>query len=208
MTDQHDYVLKILILGESNVGKTCLLLKYVDDKFQTNHMPTIGIDFRNKIIRTQGKNVKLTLWDTAGQERFRIVTNTLYNGAQGIVLCYSVGDRNSFTNIKTWMKQIKESAGSDVAILLVGNKSDITERQVTEEEGKALAESYNISHYECSAKSGSNVELVFEQMANTTIEKIQQNPGLYQSQNQNSNIKGLSASNNNDANQEKKKQCC
>ena len=101
---QYDYLLKLIVIGDSSVGKTCLLLRFSDDQFPTSHMPTIGIDFRIKTIQMNNKSVKLQVWDTAGQERFRTITQTYYKGAMGILLVYDCGEESSFNNIENWLK--------------------------------------------------------------------------------------------------------
>ena len=136
---KYDHLFKLLIIGESGVGKTCLLLRFTDDSFTANHLTTIGIDFKIKIINLENKLIKLQIWDTAGQERFRTITKTYYKGAHGIILTYDVTDENSFKNIKNWIKQIEQNAQTNVCKVRVGNKCDKTERQISEEEGKKCA---------------------------------------------------------------------
>ena len=158
---KYDHLFKLLIIGESGVGKTCLLLRFTDDSFTANHLTTIGIDFKIKIINIEGKLIKLQIWDTAGQERFRTITKTYYKGAHGIILTYDVTDQNSFKNIRNWIKQIEANAQTNVKKVLVGNKCDKPDRVVTEEEGKKLADDYNMNFFETSAKTNQNVNEVF-----------------------------------------------
>ena len=158
---KYDFLFKLLIIGESGVGKTCLLLRFTDDSFTANHLTTIGIDFKIKIINIEGKLIKLQIWDTAGQERFRTITKTYYKGAHGIILTYDVTDQNSFKNIRNWIKQIEANAQTTVRKVLVGNKCDKPDRVVTEEEGKKLADDYSMSFFETSAKTNQNVGEVF-----------------------------------------------
>ena len=158
---KYDHLFKLLIIGESGVGKTCLLLRFTDDSFTANHLTTIGIDFKIKIINLENKLIKLQIWDTAGQERFRTITKTYYKGAHGIILTYDVTDQNSFKNIRNWIKQIEANAQTSVKKVLVGNKCDKPDRVVTEEEGKKLADDYNMSFFETSAKTNQNVTEVF-----------------------------------------------
>ena len=153
------------MLGDSSVGKTCLLLRFVDDQFPKNHLPTIGIDFKIKTIKLDNKVIKLQVWDTAGQERYRTITQTYYKGAMGIILVYDCSDPKSFKSIQSWMKQIDEHANPGVAKILVANKCDLEPKQVNPSEGKALADNYGLPFIETSAKSGMNVELLFESLA-------------------------------------------
>jgi small GTP-binding protein len=168
----YDLLAKVLVIGDSGVGKTCLLLRFCDNSFTTSHLATIGIDFKMKTIEVEGKRVKVQIWDTAGQDRFKTITQTYYRGAMGIVLGYAVNDRESFQNIENWIKQIKDHASEDVCKILVGNKSDMPDRCVEYEEGKRLAESYGIKFFETSAKEDRNVKDAFFQIAKEIKEKI------------------------------------
>ena len=161
MSHKYDYLFKLLIIGESGVGKTCLLLRFTDDSFTANHLTTIGIDFKIKIINLENKLIKLQIWDTAGQERFRTITKTYYKGAHGIILTYDVTDQNSFKNIRNWIKQIEANAQTNVRKVLVGNKCDKPDRVVSEEEGKKLADDFGMHFFETSAKTNQNVSEVF-----------------------------------------------
>ena len=158
---KYDYLFKILIIGESNVGKTCLLLRYTDDSFTANYLSTIAIDFKIKIINIENKLIKLLIWDTAGQERFGAITKTYFKGASGIILIYDISDRCSFKNVINWIKMAEVNEPNAIKIL-VGNKCDIPERVVTEEEGKELANKYNMKFFETSAKINMNVKEAFE----------------------------------------------
>ena len=158
---KYDHLFKLLIIGESGVGKTCLLLRFTDDSFTANHLTTIGIDFKIKIINLENKLIKLQIWDTAGQERFRTITKTYYKGAHGIILTYDVTDINSFKNIRNWIKQIEQNAQNTVCKVLVGNKCDKNDRAVSFEEGQKLAKEYGMEFFETSAKSNTNVNETF-----------------------------------------------
>ena len=161
MSHKYDYLFKLLIIGESGVGKTCLLLRFTDDSFTANHLTTIGIDFKIKIINLENKLIKLQIWDTAGQERFRTITKTYYKGAHGIILTYDVTDKNSFKNIRNWIKQIEANAQNNVCKVLVGNKCDRPDRVVSEGEGQNLADEFKMKFFETSAKTNQNVTEVF-----------------------------------------------
>ena len=159
---KYDYLFKLLVLGESSVGKQSFLLRFLDDdSFTATHLETLGLDFKIKIINFQNKNVKLHITDMAGEERFRSVTKTYYKGSHGIILMYDVTDQNSFKNVRNWIKQIEANAEILVKKVLVGHKCDEPNRVVTEEEGKKLAEDFNIGFFESSAKSNKNVNEVF-----------------------------------------------
>ena len=158
---KYDYLFKILLIGDSNVGKTPFLLRFTDDTFTANKLTTIGIDFKIKIINFENKLIKLQIWDIAGEERFRTVTKTYSKGTHGIILMYDITDQNSFKNIRNWMKQIEANADKSIKIVLVGNNCDKPDRVVTEEEGKKLAEEFNMGFFETSAKTNQNVNEVF-----------------------------------------------
>ena len=194
---KYDSLFKLLIIGESGVGKTCLLLRYTDDSFTANHLTTIGIDFKIKIIPIEGKLIKLQIWDTAGQERFRTITKTYYKGAHGIILTYDVTDQNSFKNIRNWIKQIEANAQTSVKKVLVGNKCDKPDRVVSEEEGKKLADDFGMSFFETSAKTNHNVSEVFDHL---TKEILKSNAGKTDD--------GGKKLNKGDSSKQGKKGCC
>ena len=166
-----DYLMKLIIIGDSGVGKTCFLMRFFDDKFTSSHITTIGIDFKFKIITLDGKNVKLQVWDTAGQERFRTITQTYYKGAMGIILVYDCSERNTFDNVKSWVKQIDQHANPGVAKVLVGNKCDVPNRKVKTEEGKKLADEYGMGFFETSAKNNINIKQTFYYLAKEIKDK-------------------------------------
>ncbi|XP_022742687.1 ras-related protein RABE1c-like isoform X2 [Durio zibethinus] len=123
----YDYLIKLLLIGDSGVGKSCLLLRFSDGSFTTSFITTIGIDFKIRTIELDGKRIKLQIWDTAGQERFRTITTAYYRGAMGILLVYDVTDESSFNNIRNWIRNIEQHASDNVNKVLVGNKADMDE---------------------------------------------------------------------------------
>ncbi|CAN6989565.1 unnamed protein product, partial [Brassica rapa subsp. trilocularis] len=159
----YDYLIKLLLIGDSGVGKSCLLLRFSDGSFTTSFITTIGIDFKIRTIELDGKRIKLQIWDTAGQERFRTITTAYYRGAMGILLVYDVTDESSFNNIRNWIRNIEQHASDNVNKILVGNKADMDEskRAVPTAKGQALADEYGIKFFETSAKTNLNVEEVF-----------------------------------------------
>ena len=162
---QYDHLIKLLMIGDSGVGKTCFLLRFADDNFTSSHLTTIGIDFKLKNMQIDGTNIKLQIWDTAGQERFRTITQTYYKGAMGIILAYDCTDEGSFNNIKTWMQQIKIHASESVAKVLVGNKCDRPDKKISAEQGEALAKELGIRFFETSAKNKVNIDETFHYIA-------------------------------------------
>ena len=169
MTDELVY--KVLLLGDSSVGKTCFLLRYCDKSFQEAHLSTIGLDYRLKSMTLQNdKNIKLQIWDTAGQDRFRAITKNYYKGANGIILIYDVTNKQSYENVQNWLTHIKEEANPNVIIYLAGNKIDVEEDQrvITTEDGQKIADEYKLPFKETSAKNGINVNEIFQEL----VEKI------------------------------------
>nr|XP_035937047.1 ras-related protein Rab-8B isoform X1 [Halichoerus grypus] len=201
MAKTYDYLFKLLLIGDSGVGKTCLLFRFSEDAFNTTFISTIGswvswlqtgfrqrhrqemggeetrrhqgIDFKIRTIELDGKKIKLQIWDTAGQERFRTITTAYYRGAMGIMLVYDITNEKSFDNIKNWIRNIEEHASSDVERMILGNKCDMNDkRQVSKERGEKLAIDYGIKFLETSAKSSTNVEEAFFTLARDIMTKL------------------------------------
>jgi len=174
-----DMQIKLLMIGDSGVGKTCLLLRYANDSFSPTFITTIGIDFKIKTIELEGKVVKLQIWDTAGQERFRTITTSYFRGAQGILLVYDVTDRGSFENIRNWVAQIQQHADLNVNKVLIGNKCDVNPSQIviSEEEGQKLADEYGIKFFQTSAKMNLNVVNAFEGIASAVKTRLMKDGG-------------------------------
>ncbi|XP_043089462.1 ras-related protein Rab-8A-like [Puntigrus tetrazona] len=167
MAKTYDYLFKLLLIGDSGVGKTCVLFRFSEDAFNSTFISTIGIDFKIRTIELDGKKIKLQIWDTAGQERFRTITTAYYRGAMGIMLVYDITNEKSFDNIKNWIRNIEEHASADVEKMILGNKCDINEkRQVSKDRGEKLAlESTASSSWRRSAKANINVENAFLTLA-------------------------------------------
>ncbi|KAH0937356.1 hypothetical protein HID58_004817 [Brassica napus] len=170
----YDYLIKLLLIGDSGVGKSCLLLRFSDGSFTTSFITTIGIDFKIRTIELDDKRIKLQIWDTAGQERFRTITTAYYRGAMGILLVYDVTDETSFNNIRNWIRNIEQHASDNVNKILVGNKADMDEskRAVPTSRGQALADEYGIKFFETSARTNLNVEEVFFSLAKDIKQRL------------------------------------
>lgn len=158
----NDLLFKMLIIGESGVGKSCLLIRYADDQFSDCYISTIGVDFKIRTIEMDGKVIKLNMWDTAGQERFKTITKTFYRGAHGVILVFDVTDLESFQNLRNWIKDVEMFGGHQVAKLLVGNKSDLKDKRVVSyEAAQEFANTMGMPYLETSAKTATNVEQAF-----------------------------------------------
>lgn len=139
-SSDYDFVFKILLIGNSSVGKSSLLMRFADDTFHEAFLPTIGVDFKIRTILNEGSLVKLQMWDTAGQEKFRNITTAYYKGSQGVLLVYDICDRKSFDDAKSWLNEIEKYANPNIVKILVGNKADMNRsRTVSQEEAMTYA---------------------------------------------------------------------
>lgn len=162
------YIVRLLMVGDSSCGKTSLVLRFDQNVFSTKFVTTIGVDYRDKMVKIEGAPMRLQLWDTAGQERFRSLTSNFFGRADGFVLCYDISNRPSFDHVIGWMRDIKTRAPPDCDIVLCGNKSDLdADRVVQQDEGRMLAEEYGVQFFETSALTGQNVETMFTALATT-----------------------------------------
>ena len=170
-----DYIIKLLTLGETEVGKTSIVLRYSDDKFHDNKIATIGIDFKIKIIKKGDKKIKVSIYDTAGQERFKNIVKHYYKGANGVLLIYDITKRDTFEKLEFWLEDLKENSDNlnNLFIYLIGNKNDLEERrEVDFEEANKFAKEKNIPYIEVSAKTGNNIKKLFDEMIKGTLTKI------------------------------------
>ncbi|CAF0757575.1 unnamed protein product [Adineta steineri] len=183
MSSNDDHILatlKILIIGESGVGKSSLLLRFTDDRFDVEMAATIGVDFKVKQLTIDGNRVKLAIWDTAGQERFRTLTPGYYRGAQGAILVYDVCNRDSFRQLDRWIAELDTfSTKMNIIKMLVGNKIDQEDkREVTRDEGARFARKHSMLFIEASARTREGVQIAFEEL----VEKIIQTPLLWENE--------------------------
>ncbi|RNF00439.1 Rab family, other [Trypanosoma conorhini] len=171
---QHHHVFKYIIIGDSGVGKSCLLLQFTDKRFEPLHDLTIGVEFGARVVTIEQKNVKLQIWDTAGQESFRSITRSYYRGACGALLVYDVTRRETFTHLQTWLEDARANANTAIVIMLIGNKCDLeAKRQVSREEGENFARRNNLVFMETSAKTAQNVDDAFMKTATMIYENVQ-----------------------------------
>ena len=166
---KNAYIVRLLLIGDSSVGKTALVLRFDQNVFTSKFVTTIGVDYRDKLVTVEDTKLRLQLWDTAGQERFRSLTSNFFGRADGFVLCYDISNRPSFDHVVGWMRDVREKAPADCCVALCGNKSDLSEddRAVSFEEGEELARGFGVEFFEVSALSGKvsgacHVKLIFK----------------------------------------------
>ena len=168
----YDYLIKCLIIGDSGTGKSSIMIRLVDDKFNTNYISTIGVDFKIKTMNYKDKTFKFQIWDTAGQDRFRTITSSYYRGADTILLCYDITDRKTFINLDKWLEEVKMYSLGEPIIFLCGNKLDLEiTRNISRKEGEEYAKSKNMIFFETSSKNNVSIKEIFNFIAEDKINK-------------------------------------
>jgi len=163
--DEYDYLFKVVLIGDSGVGKSNLLSRFTRNQFNLESKSTIGVEFATRSIKVDAKTIKAQIWDTAGQERYRAITSAYYRGAVGALLVYDISKAVTYENVERWLNELRDHADSNIVIMLVGNKSDLRHlRAVTTEQAAALAEKHGLSFIETSALDSTNVELAFQRI--------------------------------------------
>ena len=175
LAEEYDLMFKILLLGDSGVGKSSLLLRYTKNEFISDMRSTIGVEFALKYITIDNYQLKIQIWDTAGMERYRSITNAYYKGAKGVIVLYDICRKKSFENVDKWIDDFKSKADDDAVIILIGNKSDLDDkREVSKEEGESKAQMNKFAFMETSAKDNNNVQKAFETLFSEIV-KIYKN---------------------------------
>ena len=163
---EYDYLFKLIIIGDSGIGKSCLLNRFADDTYTDAYISTMGVDFKIRTLEIDGRVVKLQIWDTAGQERFRNITSSYYRGAHGIMMVYDITNQESFANLNQWFKEVAIYAKEDVRKILIGTKSDLdSKRNISYADAMEYAKTHDMEYVETSSKSGVNIELAFTSLA-------------------------------------------
>ena len=198
---EYDLLFKLILIGDSYVGKSNILLKYLKNQFNENSKTTIGVEFGTKNIIINNKRIKIQIWDTAGQERYRSITSAYYKGAKGALIVYDITRKNTFDNIDKWITDLKLNGDKNICIIILGNKSDlIDKREINKNDGIKKAEMYKTAFLETSALNGDNISKAFDEL----IEQIViNNKNIFQDDNENEIDKGVNL--NDEKNNNKKK---
>ncbi|KAL8146084.1 ras-related protein Rab2BV-like [Apium graveolens] len=160
---EYDYLFKIVLIGDSGVGKSNILSRFTRNEFCLESKSTIGVEFATRTLQIDGKTVKAQIWDTAGQERYRAITSAYYRGAVGAFIVYDITKRQTFDNVQRWLRELRDHADSNIVLMMAGNKSDLKHlRAVAEQDGQALAEKEGLSFLETSALEAQNIEQAFQ----------------------------------------------
>ena len=171
--DEYDYLFKIVLIGDSGVGKSNLLSRFTRNEFDLESRTTIGVEFATRSIPIDNKTIKAQIWDTAGQERFRAITNAYYRGAVGALLVYDIAKHMTYENVERWLKELKDHADTNIVVMLVGNKCDLRHlRAVPTEEAKEFAEKNQLFFIETSALDSTNVEEAFKSIVNEIFQLV------------------------------------
>ena len=200
---EYDLLFKLILIGDSYVGKSNILLKYLKNQFNENSKTTIGVEFGTKNIIINNKRIKIQIWDTAGQERYRSITSAYYKGAKGALIVYDITRKNTFDNIDKWITDLKLNGDKNICIIILGNKSDlIDKREINKNDGIKKAEMYKTAFLETSALNGDNISKAFDEL----IEQIViNNKNIFLDDNKNEIDKGV---NLNDEKNNNNKKCC
>ncbi|XP_030504558.1 ras-related protein Rab11C isoform X2 [Cannabis sativa] len=207
---EYDYLFKIVLIGDSGVGKSNILSRYTRNEFCLESKSTIGVEFATRTLQVEGKTVKAQIWDTAGQERYRAITSAYYRGAVGALLVYDITKRQTFDNVQRWLRELRDHADSNIVIMMAGNKSDLNHlRAVSEDDGQSLAEKEGLSFLETSALEATNVEKAFQTILTEIYHIISKKALAAQEVATNTALPGQGTSINvNEASGNAKKSCC
>ena len=171
MSETYDYLIKTVIVGDSGIGKSSIMVRFAEDTFNYHYISTIGVDFKICTIQYKNKSIKFQIWDTAGQDRFRTITSTYYRGSHGTIVCYDITDRNTFDSIAKWLEEVKKYSINEPILILCGTKADLeSKREVSSSEGLEFAKLHNMKFFETSAKDNTNIKEIFEFIAENKLQ--------------------------------------
>ena len=203
--EQEDYKIKIIVVGDSGVGKTNLINRFASDKFDTNSKATIGVEFVYKTLKINKEVIKVEVWDTAGQERYRAITSSYYKGAKGAIIVYDITNEDSFNNVESWMNEVTKKGKMDMQFLLVGNKKDlVNDRKVTEQKGIDKAKELNMNLFEASALEKTNVNEAFNYLMKEIYLNIRREKNINTNNEEKIGQSGIALN----TNKKNKKKCC
>ena len=170
--NNYDLLYKIIIIGDTCVGKSNILSRYVKDEFREDSISTVGVELGTKFVKIKETGAKVQIWDTAGQERYRSITSSYYKGSHGCLIVYDITNEKTFENVEKWLEQAKKEAGNDVSVILVGNKCDLEDaRKITKEQGEEKAKTLNVPFFETSALSRVNIDEIFMELLNNIYDR-------------------------------------
>ncbi len=209
-SEEYEMMIKVILIGDSGVGKTNIMSKFLKNQFLEDSKATVGVEFGSKLFIQQGHKIKAQIWDTAGQEKYKAITSAYYKGSKGALVIYDITQKETFANIEKWVNDLKCKGDPKITIIIIGNKNDLEEkRQISKEQGEEKAKSFGCAFLETSAYSGDNIEKAFEMMVKEIYDKFTSDIGGDDEEELDSNEKGedLKLENVNPDNNEKKK-CC
>ena len=209
-SEEYEMMIKVILIGDSGVGKTNIMSKFLKNQFLEDSKATVGVEFGSKLFIQQGHKIKAQIWDTAGQEKYKAITSAYYKGSKGALVIYDITQKETFANIEKWINDLKCKGDPKITIIIIGNKNDLEEkRQISKEQGEEKAKSFGCAFLETSAFSGDNIEKAFEMMVKEIYDKFTSDIGGDDEEELDSNEKGedLKLENVNPDNNEKKK-CC
>ena len=209
-SEEYEMMIKVILIGDSGVGKTNIMSKFLKNQFLEDSKATVGVEFGSKLFIQQGHKIKAQIWDTAGQEKYKAITSAYYKGSKGALVIYDITQKETFANIEKWVNDLKCKGDPKITVIIIGNKNDLEEkRQISKEQGEEKAKSFGCAFLETSAFSGDNIEKAFEMMVKEIYDKFTSDIGGDDEEELDSNEKGedLKLENVNPDNNEKKK-CC
>ena len=176
--DEYDMMIKVILIGDSGVGKTNIMSKFLKNQFLENSKATVGVEFGSKLFIHENHKIKAQIWDTAGQEKYKAITGAYYKGSKGALVIYDITRKDTFANIEKWVNDLKTTGDPKITIIIIGNKNDLADkRQVTKEEGEEKAKSFGCAFLETSAFSGDNIDKAFDIMVKEIYEKFSSDIG-------------------------------
>ena len=206
--DEYDMMIKVILIGDSGVGKTNIMSKFLKNQFLENSKATVGVEFGSKLFIHENHKIKAQIWDTAGQEKYKAITGAYYKGSKGALVIYDITRKDTFSNIDKWVNDLKTTGDPKITIIIIGNKNDLADRrQVTKEEGEERAKSFGCAFLETSAFSGDNIDKAFDIMVKEIYEKFSSDTGGDEQLSPGEKVEDIKLDKEK-ASDKKKKKCC